>query len=208
MNKKIVERWFENHIATFTDTGDIKIIDFKKPGSNENRIRFLFEEDYYKLHISGDLGHLTATNERNMTYEGFHQFVNNPGYFMEKVNCHDRPFFTYDLEKARKDIVQYINEHDLADYCIEEYGNWNDYKGVVLKNAAINAMADEILEDFDYETGVSREGWKKLEDMYPDSFEAVSHFGRIDTDIIEIYLYAFKIAKQHLDRVYKQNTRK
>ena len=42
--KKVIER-FKNHKATFTDYGNIKILDFKKPGSIEYRIRFLFEED-------------------------------------------------------------------------------------------------------------------------------------------------------------------
>ena len=38
---------FENHVATLTDYGNIKILDFKNPESNESRIRFIFEEDYY-----------------------------------------------------------------------------------------------------------------------------------------------------------------
>ena len=40
---------FKNHIAVFTDCGNIKILDFKNPNSNDYRIRFLFEEDCYKL---------------------------------------------------------------------------------------------------------------------------------------------------------------
>ena len=47
---------FKNHIATFTDYGNIKIVDFKEPETSYYRIRFLFEEDYCRLHISGDLG--------------------------------------------------------------------------------------------------------------------------------------------------------
>lgn len=63
------KRNFRNHVATFTDYGNIKMLDFKRPDSNEYRIRFLFEEDYCRLHISGDLGALIATNFMNMTYE-------------------------------------------------------------------------------------------------------------------------------------------
>ena len=57
---------FKNHVATFTDYGNIKILDFKEPGTSHYRIRFLFEEDYYRLHISGDLGELIATNYNNV----------------------------------------------------------------------------------------------------------------------------------------------
>ena len=63
---------FKNHVATLTDMDNIKVLDFKNPDSNEYRIRFLFEEDYCILHISGDLGALTATNVRNMTFDRFH----------------------------------------------------------------------------------------------------------------------------------------
>ena len=82
MDLKRQEENFKNHVATFVDYGNIKILDFKNPNSSNYRIRFLFEEDYYKLHISGDLGELTATNCSNMTYEKFSDFVNNIQQFI------------------------------------------------------------------------------------------------------------------------------
>lgn len=54
---------YKDHVATFTDYGNIKVLDFKKPGSSHYRIRFLFEEDYCRLHISGDLGKLISLEE-------------------------------------------------------------------------------------------------------------------------------------------------
>ena len=65
------KKCFECHKATLSDYGTIKMLDFKRPESSYYRIRFLFEEDYYRLHISGDLGSLTAANCTNMTYEKF-----------------------------------------------------------------------------------------------------------------------------------------
>ena len=62
MNIELEKENFKNHIATFTDYGNIKILDFKNPKSYDYRIRFLFEEDYCRLHISGDLGELIASN--------------------------------------------------------------------------------------------------------------------------------------------------
>ena len=32
---EIQKKYFENHVATFTDYGNIKILDFKNPNSNE-----------------------------------------------------------------------------------------------------------------------------------------------------------------------------
>lgn len=62
------KKCFEDHKATLSNYGTIKVLDFKRPDSSYYRIRFLFEEDYCRLHISGDLGSLTVTNCRNMTY--------------------------------------------------------------------------------------------------------------------------------------------
>ena len=101
---------FENHIAKLTDYGNIKILDFKNPQSVEYRIRFLFEEDYYRLHISGDLGELIATNYKNMCYERFDDFVHNTGYFEEKIDCHSRPLYEFDDDKAKMELKE------MADY--------------------------------------------------------------------------------------------
>ena len=91
---------FKDHIATFTDYGNIKILDFKKPDSTEYRIRFMFEEDFCRLHITGDLGDLIASNYNNMTYDKFSDFVNNAGYFEEKIDCMSRSVYFYDRDNA------------------------------------------------------------------------------------------------------------
>ena len=97
---------FKDHVATLTDYGNIKILDFKNPKSSNYRIRFLFEEDYCRLHISGDLGELTAVNYDNMCYECFTDFTHSLGYFREKVKCHNRP---------------YIDE--IISDCLDDFGN-------------------------------------------------------------------------------------
>lgn len=106
---------FKNHVAKFTDYGNIKILDFKDPKSSHYRIRFLFEEDFCRLHISGDLGELIATNYNNMTFEGFKDFINDVGYFEGKIDCMSRPIYIYDYEQARKDILHRIEEEDMTD---------------------------------------------------------------------------------------------
>ena len=47
---------FRNHVATFIDLGNIKILDFKAPNSSFYRIRFLFEEDSNVFEWAYDLG--------------------------------------------------------------------------------------------------------------------------------------------------------
>lgn len=44
MDLEIQKEFFKDHVATFQDLGDIKILDFQRPGSCEYRIRFLYKE--------------------------------------------------------------------------------------------------------------------------------------------------------------------
>ena len=86
---ELQKKRFVNHVAKFTDYGNIKIVDFKMPDSGEYRIRFLFEEDYCRLHISGDLGELIATN------------------------------YTYDSEDAKKDLKELLEEWDMMEEVLQ-----------------------------------------------------------------------------------------
>ena len=43
------KKMFKDHVAKFTDYGNIKILDFQRPGSSTYRIRFLFQEDFYRI---------------------------------------------------------------------------------------------------------------------------------------------------------------
>lgn len=170
---------FKNHIAKFTDYGNIKILDFKAPDTSHYRIRFLFEEDYCKLHISGDLGELIATNYNNMTYKGFKDFVHNTGYFEEKINCSSRKIYSYDENKAEQDLLELI----------EEYGS---------EEESINNVIDEILSDFNDDTGIGSKGYDIASEYISDFWESVGHIGREKTGILNLYMLAFELATKQL----------
>ena len=172
---------FINHVATFQDFGNIKVIDFQNPGHSEYRIRFLFEEDHYRLHISGDLGELIAFNSTNMRYETFGAFVNNTGYFEEKIQCHNRPIHCYDLEKAKRELIEIIKEYDF-----------------IIDEDELEDKVDEILADFDEENGISYEGHKILEEIDSNCWEYAYDLGKKHTGILELYMLAFKLAQEQL----------
>lgn len=185
---------FKNHIATFTDYGNIKILDFEKPDSNEYRIRYLFEEDYCRLHISGDLGELIATNYYNMTYDKFSDFVNNTGYFEGKIDCHSRRIYVYDEDKAREDIVEYLKEYGLYESVIRE----NDYDYCESDEEVINNFLDDVMQYFDTNTGISSTGYELLSKFDSDIWESIHDFGKEETGILELYMLAFKLAQENL----------
>ena len=186
------KKHFKEHIATFTDYCNIKILDFKKPNSSEYRIRFLFEEDYCRLHISGDLGELIATNYNNMTYAHFSDFVNDVGYFEQKIDCHNRPIYTYDEELAREELLEMAKKHDWLSLS-DKYFFEDDEEEI------LSDIIDDILYDFDSDRGIGSKGYDKLSDLENDAFEFAYDLGKKETGILELYMLAFKLAKEQID---------
>ena len=183
------KKQFSEHVATFTDYGNIKILDFKNPGSSHYRIRFMFEEDFYRLHISGDLGDLIASNYKNMNYEDFaSDFVNNPYYFEEKIDCHSRPLYEFDEEVARNKLTEMAREYDWIDVPEDD----EEYQ------LELDDLLDEILTDFNDDTGISLEGYRRLNRLDEDAFEYAGRLGKNPTGIIELYMLAFKLAQEQL----------
>lgn len=189
----VQRKYFKNHIATFTDYGNIKIVDFKRPDSSEYRIRFLFEEDYCRLHISGDLGELTASNYHNMTFEGFSDFVNNVGYFKEKINCHNRRIYTYDFDDAKEDLKELLEEWDM----MEEVLQHDRYEWETDEDK-LEEFYEGVLEDFSDDTGVGSKGYDALSEYFSDVWEFIGDIGKIPTGILDMYMLAFKLATEQL----------
>lgn len=188
INIEAQKEHFKNHVAKFTDYGNIKILDFKNPDSINYRIRFMFEEDWCRLHISGDLGELIATNYNNMVYDQFEDFVDNTYYFEEKIVTHSRPIFVYDYDKAKKELQNRLADIDFTptfDFETEEE----------LREEAI----DEILDDFHDRSGIGSKGYDKLSDYDSDCWRYISDIGKERTGILELYMLAFKLAKAQLE---------
>ncbi len=184
---------FKNHIATFTDYGNIKILDFKEPNSSHYRIRFLFEEDYCRLHISGDLGELIATNYNNMTYEKFSDFVNDVGYFEGKIDCHNRAIYTYEEGDAKDDIRAYLEEYDCLDNVLE-----HDRYEWETDEDKLEEFFEDVLEDFSQDSGIGSKGYDALSEYIDDVWEVVGDIGKRETGILDLYMLAFKLAQEQL----------
>lgn len=201
MNIETAKKRFANHKATLTDYGNIKILDFKNPKSFEYRIRFLFEEDYYRLHISGDLGELIATNYYNMTYEKFSDMVKDAGYFEGKINCHSRPLYIYDEDAVKEDVIELIKEKYGLEEFIADYRNYDFYSN----EEVLEEFYDDILSDFSDKIGVSPQARKTLSE-YIGEYDAYSdNIGKRKTEILDWYMLAFKLAQKQLSEKQGEN---
>lgn len=183
------QKWsykFKDHVATFQDLGNVKILDFANPESSVHHIRFLFDESQYLLHISGDLGHLTARNRDNMTLEGFKSFLSSPEYFEQKVISSSRPMVEYD----RSIMHSYIRD------LLEK--NPRYVRGIAC-DLVCEEDIDEILEFVDEhfysDTGISEQDAEAISNNIPNlSLGDVLSFGKIRTGYSDLYLYAFDLA--------------
>ena len=189
MNLLHQKEHFKDHVATFQDFGNIKVLDFRNPDSIEYAIRFIFEEDHYRLHISGDLGELIAFNPTNMRYEKFGDFVNNTGYFEEKICCHERPIYEYDYESAKNELISKANEYG---WVTDEEIDQEEH------DTEIEQLIYEVLEDFNDRTGISQKGVEALSKYDSDCYEYAYDLGKEPTGILELYMLAFKLAQKQL----------
>lgn len=195
MNKADTVKWkdiLKDHVATFNDYGNIKIIDFKKPESNEYRIRFIFEDDYYRLHISGDIGELIAINYYNMTYKDFiKNFVNDSYYFEEKIQCMNHDIYFYDEDKAKKDILDLFKN---------EFKNDNEFE--FLKQFGyfdVESAFDHLLSDFEEDRGLTQSAFRDLQEWLGcDYYDIPKDIGRIRTNVLDVYLLAFQLAYEQI----------
>lgn len=183
-----VKQRFKNHVAKFSDYGNIKVLDFGVPGCSNWRIRFIFEEDYYRLHISGDIGELIAYNCNNMTWEGFNDFVDNPEYFKEKVRTMSQDMYEYDERVAEEDLYKKLIDCEI-EYDLSMYNSQRE---------AIEEIIERVMTDFDDRYGIGTRGQEILEDFDDTCWEYIKYVGRCETDWIRIYLLAFKLAKSQL----------
>lgn len=184
---------FRDHVATFTDYGNIKILDFKKPDSSEYRIRFLFEEDYYRLHISGDIGSLVATNYCNMCWEWFYKhYTGDIGYFNQKIDCHDRDIYIYYESAAKKDLKERISEAGLEEDVQMMYPHVHSY------DEALDRFFEDVLDNFSSEEGMSESGFETLRSLDYDAWEYAGGIGKRSTGILDLYMLAFRLAADQI----------
>lgn len=181
-------RHFRNHAATLNTYGPISVLDFKRPGSNEYRIRFVFENDYCRLHISGDLGELSAVNFNNMVIDKFYKdFVFDPQYFEEKVRSHERALYYWDEDGAREDLHRHLDD-------LEAWQLPAPYDSV-------DELLDDLLEDFDDRSGLATNDaaiHDLLTGIDPDWWEWAGSIGKRRTGIVELYMLAFRLAWEQL----------
>lgn len=101
--------------------------------------------------------------------------------------------FLYDQEQAEEDITKYIEEYNLYDDILS-----NGYDFLCDKTEVIEAFLTDVLWDFTLETGIGSNGYDKFSEIDGDICDIISDFGKRETGILDLYMLAFKLAKEQL----------
>lgn len=97
---------FKDHIATLTEHGDLKVLDWKKPGTSFYYVRYVF--DGYKMYITGDLGEAIFCLTWKADIGSFSNL--SLGYFHEKLNAYCSDKYDFDSDKAVKRLREWLNQ--------------------------------------------------------------------------------------------------
>lgn len=212
LDKELIKMWdkefcekmnkvFKDNKARFYDYGNIKILEYKKDDTQEDMIRYIFEEDTYTLHISGDYGCCDAVNYKNMTFESF--YMNycdglSEEYFMQKVRASSVPLSHYDFDKFWEGIRDKLIEVGsiLEDTKEREYFCDCENK----EEEKLFNIKEELYNYFEEESGLN---WDKLNVWCPDVYDEVAWLrydglGLEQSEYCKIWLYAFKLAWEEL----------
>ena len=102
---------FKNHVATLHDYGDIKVVNWQnKNGSNEYRIRYVFDEPLCTMTVSGDCGVLVAQNYDNMVLGKMHDFLGETDldYFVSKIKACQYGPYRFRYQNALRDAKEFL----------------------------------------------------------------------------------------------------
>ncbi|HBV97429.1 MAG: hypothetical protein JL50_08340 [Peptococcaceae bacterium BICA1-7] len=181
-DREIREHWFKDHIATYTEQGEIKVLQWKKPGTICYYVRYVF--DGCKMYVSGDLGEavfcFTETAELHI------QSRYDLDYFEGKLRAYDGDRRDFDNDKAVKRLREWLKE-------LKEDGNGYDH--------------DNMRELFERARECSRQDdWKFIVNDYSDFISELDQdywdwmYG-IGDEIplrIQSYLIGLKMAAEQL----------
>lgn len=106
------------------DDKNFLVIDWKnKNGSGEYSIRYTLDMEKGNFIVTGDVGYCIASWYNHLTPDNLCKFLNNIGYFKEKINCWTESY-TYLYKDIKDDLFvlkdDLLNDTDFSEEEIDE----------------------------------------------------------------------------------------
>lgn len=134
-SQKICDEIFKNHVATLTKMDGIQILSFAEPGTKYFSTEFIFKDN--KIFVSGDFGTAVFVTTWYPTWD-YPWEKTELGYFSEKLRAFDDEKYVIDLEKAEKEVKEWIVEAD----------DWDNPEKIA-EDLIYLAYWDDFFEDFE-----------------------------------------------------------
>ena len=194
----------------------VEELDLKTIGSDVlKHINFMFFRSNSTLIVTGDFGDAVFKWYSNTnTLEDIAKYVkDDPWYFASKCTASSRPMYVYDSEKAKKDILEWLNECEIDDSDFEEATvDSNLYPW-----SSTEDFANEFAKCFDEKRGFTFDkvvansfidiNEAVLNTIDEDWFEAVYYFGRTLNLVVEVYAHALNLGFKWKNRGEKYGSK-
>lgn len=105
-DQEIRSHWFKDHQATYEEHGDLKVLQWKKPGTIYYMVRYVF--DGCKMYVSGDLGEAVFcfTEKADL----FRQCKYSLYYFEVKLTAFSEDRRGFDSDQAIQRLREWLKE--------------------------------------------------------------------------------------------------
>lgn len=191
IKEEIKNHWFKNHIATLKDYGELKVLDWKAPGTIVYYCRFVFDGN--KMYVSGDIGEAVF----NLTWEAdVHSFNGiSTSYFMEKMAAYSDNKYDFDSEEAVKTLKEW-KEQLLEDREFEDAFERECFIDNI--NGLIGAASGCSSEGEWAWDCVNNEYYDFISENDVDYWEWIYNIGRVVPCRIYGYIVALQMASEQL----------
>jgi hypothetical protein len=178
----IKETWFPEHKATLTEHGELKVLQWAKPGTSTYYCRYVF--DGSKMYISGDIGTAVFWLTWRADVHSFNDI--HVDYFEEKLEAYSGDRRNFDSDKAVKRLKEWVRELKGRKYDREEMRD--------LFNAAENCSSRNDWADIVNNTHF-------ISDLDSDYWDWIYEIGDEIPSRIIGYLIGLKMASGQLNKV-------
>ena len=191
IRETIRTKWFDKHVATLTDLGEVQILKWADPGQWCYRMEYIMRGN--NLIVTGDLGHAVFDLTWKATPGSFKN-ITNIHYFMEKLAGGQRSKWTFDQEVFEKDLNEWFDE--VTEDYKEDDKEYQEYEEIkeVLEHVTSEYSDCDVIESCI---------WFRLQDLdfhvESEDIQGFVNFGREVSSIYYSYLVGLQMANEQLE---------
>lgn len=191
IKQEIRETWFKEHIATLTQQGDLKVLEWAKPGTRCYYCRFIF--DGCMMYISGDIGEAVFSLTWKADVHSFNGI--STSYFMEKMRAYSSDRYDYDGKEAAEYLKEWLDGH-IEDMEFDAEEDKEDFLEK-FNEMVVDAECCDSEDRWGHEY-VNQKYSEFIEDLDADYWEWIYHIGRVTPHRILGYIVALQMASEQL----------